>query len=209
MTNERFNERIRRAVQDYHRPPPTPREEMWLAIEQGRERDAGHRAGDPGRVTRGVWWMMGLAAALLLGIAIGRFALEGPTVSRSVASVGEGMPASTEAYRVAAGEHLTQVETFLTVFRVEARAGRADEAAVSPARDLLVTTQLMLDSPAGDDVQLRTLLEDIELVLMQIALFSNQRGSGELELIDQGIEQRGVLLKLQTLSTAGGMQGAL
>jgi hypothetical protein len=37
------------------------------------------------------------------------------------------------------------------------------------ARDLLTTTRLLLDSPAGADPARRELLETLELVLVQIA----------------------------------------
>src|SRR2546422_737767 len=32
MTDDRFDERLRQAAQDYHRPPVTPREELWHRI---------------------------------------------------------------------------------------------------------------------------------------------------------------------------------
>lgn len=77
---------------DYHRPPPTPREEMWSRIEAGWKlrsrlpagaREAGLEAsvGEPERTApgersrgrRAPWaWAVGLAATLVIGIAIGR-----------------------------------------------------------------------------------------------------------------------------------------
>ena len=220
MTEDRFERFVQRAGQDYHRPPETPRGEMWAQIEgelaerrKARHSAAVHLRG--GRMPSLRWWGLGVAAALLVGIGIGRFlprdpgAVEVPIVTTDPVDGAGGVPAT--AYRVAATDHLARVETFLTVFQLETRLGRADEGTIAPAGNLLVTTQLLLDSPASNDVRLRTLLEDVELVLAQIAQYAVGQSPQELELIDRGMEQRGVLLKLQAAMHAGsaGIQGAL
>jgi hypothetical protein len=210
MTDDRFKEFLRAEARAYRPPPETPREEMWAAIERRvGESDRRLERGAAPRIRPWVWWSGAIAAALVLGVAIGRWAPEGSDAApgETPAPVAAAEPG---AYAVAAREHLAQVETFLTVFRLEARAGRADRQALAPASGLLSTTRLLLDSPAGQDARLRTLLEDVELVLAQIAHFSAERPVDELDLIDRGIRQRGVLLKLQALSgAAGGTQGVL
>ena len=74
-------------------------------------------------------------------------------------------------------------------------------------------TRLLLDAPSSDDVQLRALLEDVELVLAQIATYTDRAPSSELNLIDESIEQRSVLFRLRTAMSAGpggtALQGAL
>ena len=65
------------------------------------------------------------------------------------------------------------------------------------ARELLVTTRLMLDSPAREDAELRQLLEDLEFVLAQIAEYVEQRDGAELELIERDLQEQDVLLRLQ------------
>lgn len=209
MTEEQFERFVRKTVTGYNRPPATPREEMWRCIEaalrdRGDDGSVDPELGVRRPVAPRVWWSVGVAAALAAGIAIGWFApRRGPS-----ADFVRAPAAGVTAYRVATTEHLTQVETFLTVFQQEARAGRADRQTIAPAGDLLFTTQLLLDSPAGTDVGLRTLLEDVELVLAQIAQYSGAGPVNELDLIDQGIEQRAVLLKLQA-AVAAGTQGVL
>ena len=37
MTEDRFERFVRQAAQDYHRPPETPREELWRRIATVRE----------------------------------------------------------------------------------------------------------------------------------------------------------------------------
>lgn len=70
--DERFDESLRMAAQDYHRPPDTPREAIWARIEAARRVQPEVRM--PRGVERQWWrWVTGIAATLLLGIAIGRF----------------------------------------------------------------------------------------------------------------------------------------
>src|SRR2546422_1014122 len=102
MSDDRFDERLRQAAQDYHRPPATPRAELWRRIPAARPR-------------------------------------------------------------------------------------------------------LMLDSPAANDGRLKGLLEDLELVLAQIAQLPGGGGGDreDVQSINQGLDQRSVLLRLRTANPAG------
>lgn len=200
MNDDRFEQWLREASQEYHRPPATtPREEMWRLIEARR---AARR-----RWTVTVWptlrWGMGIAALLALGIAIGRWSAHGPgrVPPQSVATA-PGQP-SPLAYRLAAAQYLTRTEALLTGFRAETRAGEPTGQFAKQARDLLATTRLILDSPAANDVRLKSLLEDLELVLAQIAQLPAGADREDVRLINQGLEQRSVLLRLRTATPAG------
>lgn len=72
MSEDRFDEFLRQAARDYNAPPDTPREAMWARIEAERRARAARRTAGP--VHRRVWWGVALAvaAALLIGIGIGR-----------------------------------------------------------------------------------------------------------------------------------------
>src|SRR6266702_5415720 len=65
------------------------------------------------------------------------------------------------------------------------------------------TTRLMLDSPAANDARLKSLLEDLELLLAQIAQLPASGDREDVQLINQGLEQRSVLLRLRTANPAG------
>ena len=71
----------------------------------------------------------------------------------------------------------------------------------------------MLDSPAARDGRLKALLEDLELVLAQIAQLPAGGDKEDVQLITQGLDERSVLLRLRTAIPAGPgpvrMQGAL
>jgi hypothetical protein len=106
------------------------------------------------------------------------------------------------AFEVAARDHLRHVETFLTVFQYEARAGLAADQTAELARNLLMNTRLLMDSPAGRDAHMAALLDDVEVMLAQIATYADSPTPADLRLIDEGIEQRGLLLKLRAASPA-------
>jgi hypothetical protein len=117
---------------------------------------------------------------------------------RAASAAPERSGVAPRAYELAAAQHLGQAEALLTSFRAQARSGAVDGTQLASwARDLLGTTRLLLDSPAADDPQLKRLLDDLEVVLVQLAQLPSDRARGDLDLIDQSIEQRGVITKLR------------
>ncbi|HXY69717.1 MAG TPA: hypothetical protein VEH62_09725 [Gemmatimonadales bacterium] len=202
-------ERLHEAARGYHAPRPTPREAIWagIAAERERRRTVRHNL-------RRVRWGLALAAMLVLGIGIGRFGwlIGGPRAAPN--AVAAARPPAPTAYRVAAAQYLARTEVLLTGFRAESRRTQLDPQFVSSARDLLTTTRLMLDSPAGDDASLKTLLQDLELVLAQITQLPDEPGrQGDIDLINEGMTQRSVLTRLRAATPAVGVpahtQGAL
>ena len=190
-------DRVREAARGYRVPPPTPREEMWAAIvtERERRRHARLRA-------RPVRWGLALAATLVLGIGIGRLAWrERPPTAPHLASRAAGAEPGA-AYQVAAAQYLARTEVLLTAFRAE--SGKLDPQFLASARELLTTTRLMLDSPAARDQHLAGLLQDLELVLAEIAqLPAESARRGETDLITQEMTQSRVLPRLRAETAAG------
>jgi hypothetical protein len=89
----------------------------------------------------------------------------------------------------------------LTSFRAAAKNGDVDAQITKWARDLLTTTRLMQASAAAQqDPTMKRLLDDLELVLVQIAQYTSagEHHAEELELIEHSIERRGVIGKLHT-----------
>jgi hypothetical protein len=153
-------------------------------------------------------WGAAAAAVLVLGIGIGRFSA-GPTPTLPTARVEAPAPGSSpgsDPYRVAAVQHLGRADALLTTFRADAADGRADQAVSAWADDLLLNTRLLLDSPASRDPRLRGLLEDLELVLAQIAQLPQQPPTRtEVDLAEDALEQSRVLPRLRTLVPSGSM----
>ena len=108
------------------------------------------------------------------------------------------------AYQLAMVEHLAGTEAMLTSFRAAAKRGEVDAQITTWARNLLTTTRLLQASAAQEDPTMKRLLDDLELVLVQIAQYTSAgpHHAEELELIEHSIERRGVIGKLHTNTPA-------
>jgi hypothetical protein len=203
-TEDRFDDQLQHAARDYNVPPPTPRAEIWQRIEAERR---------PMAVTpirRASPWRLPLAVAALLaiGVAIGRI-----TSSSGGSGTPASLPAAAPGGRAAAlrtlrgnvatmmvtSDHLSHVESFLTDFNTQAPA----EDFSTQAIDLLTTTRLLLDSKRLTDAGTRRLLEDLELVLVQIATFDPKDRREELGFIADGLARNHLRTRLRNTIPAG------
>jgi hypothetical protein len=174
----------------YNVPPAAPLDVMWGRIERER-----FGARSTIRGARGMWWL-GIAAALVVGVGIGRLSRTGP---QPVATADGPRTADTSSsYDQTTARYLGQAAALLIALPAETRAGRPDQRFVARAAELLTTTRLLLDSPAAADPKVRALLEDVELVLAQVAHLESEQGRVELELIAQALEQRDLLPRLHS-----------
>jgi hypothetical protein len=218
MLDDRFDDLLRESARDYNEPPETPREEMWAAIQAKKAdgKEAARAESEPGvlpfRSFRRFWLAAGIAALITLGIGLGRLTVRRPAPLPAPVIVATETPgAKGTAYQIATTEHLSQSEAFLTLFRASLRGGGNERLASATARELLATNRLLLDSPAATETKTRLLLQDLELVLAEIAQLSPQPRTRDLDLITEGLEQGGVLSRLRTAvpSGASSTQGAL
>ena len=206
--DERFNTYLQRLARELDPAPETPREEMWARIDALRrplrpqaDDGSGVIALADRRGRRLLRWAAALAAILALGIAIGRLSLlRERTGGAPVATAADPAAAADSAeqapYRLAAAEYLARTEVLLTALPTDAETGNAEQVA-GWAGELLTDTRLLMDSPAGRDPELRRLLEDIELVLAQIAALPGDGPAAEVQMIQDGIDRRYVLLRLR------------
>ena len=204
MTEERFDELMRDVVRDYRVPPSPPLEAMWNEIEHAQwPARVETRSFRGGRVARMAPWIaagIGMAATLMIGIAIGRGdATSGVTVAPAdVAAQSASVPEATP-YQLATGRHLGQAAALLVTLPGGMQTGRTDSALIDQATDLLSTTRILLDSPAADDPEIQMLLRDLELVLAQVSLLSARRTAPvDVQLITEALEERAVLPRLRT-----------
>lgn len=186
----------------YHPPPETPREAMWRAIQAKRRVERARRPAP----RRWLTWAAVAAALLALGVGLGRVTMphplpdDGPVAARAA---GAAPQAAELAYRLATADHLGQSEAFLTRFRASVRTGAQEQLASAAARQLLADNRLLLDSPAARDRKTRLLLEDLELVLAEIAQLTADAPPDDRELIRSGLDRGGVLSRLRTVVPAG------
>jgi ElaB/YqjD/DUF883 family membrane-anchored ribosome-binding protein len=127
-----------------------------------------------------------------------------PNAPRSVTNAPRSTSGANLSYRLAVVQHLAGTEAMLTSFRAAAKRGDVDAQITNWARNLLTTTRLLQSSAAQQDPTMKRLLDDLELVLVQIAQYTStgQHHAEELELIEHSIERRGVIGKLQTTTPA-------
>jgi hypothetical protein len=192
------------AAKEYHRPPEPPREAIWRAIQADRRAERATRPAP----RRWVPWAAAAAALLAVGVGIGRLTQPGPATNRGAPTASWGPSAATPrvndaAYRLTTVEHLGQAEAFLTLFRASVRTGGQERLASATARQLLATNRLLLDSPAATDRKTRVLLEDLELVLAEIAQLAADAQPDDRVLIRDAMDRGGVLSRLRTEVPAG------
>jgi hypothetical protein len=207
---DRFDEILREAARDYNAPPSTPKAEMWERIAAAR---AESRSGGPAdgvlplrppirpTVRPAFRLAMAIAAILLLGVAIGRFTAPvqpAPTLTAAAPGV-EKKEKSNIATELATVDHLSQVETFFTEFGTE----KASPEFTDHAKSLLGTTRLLLDSKRVSDPRTRKLLEDLELILVQIATMNPKDRAEDLNSIADGLAQNQLRTRLRNAIPAG------
>ena len=207
MDDNRFDEVLHDLPRSFNTPPKPPLDEMWTVIE-----DAHFNAPVPISATRGMTsrapWLAA-AAALIVGIGLGRYvprsgsspgnAASSTAVAANSASGATDTSAVANAYRDQTTRYLGQAAALLVSLPAKDANLRTDAAFASKATDLLVTTRLLIDSPAAvQDPKLHSLLEDLELVLVQIARLRSESNKGDLDLIHQAVEQGDVLSRLNS-----------
>ncbi|MEP6779383.1 MAG: hypothetical protein ABJC26_05790 [Gemmatimonadaceae bacterium] len=202
MSDDQFDSLLRDAARSYNEPPAPNVDRMWAAIEQEHFNTVAPRT---------QWYAnswIRVAAALILGVGIGRVTLatkatsnpsaqvavqQPPSVDRSSAS-GDALPALNAPE---ANKYLGETVALLASLQSDSRASRNDTQLVSDAAQLLSTTRFLLDAPTNDP-SVRGLLEDLELVLAQVVQLPNKRSAHDVEIIHQAMEQRDVMPRLRT-----------
>jgi hypothetical protein len=217
MDENRFDDVIRDLPLSFKTPPEPPFDEMWAVIEDAHfntpipisrtRQEMPNVALHPkhGIASRTPW--LAAAAALVIGIGIGRYLPGGAKPAETVASPSaiaatpnaSDTSAIADAYRDQTNRYLGQAAALLISLPAKDANGKTDATFATKATDLLVTTRLLIDSPAAaQDPKLHSLLEDLELVLVQIARLRSEKNMGDLDLIHQAVEQGDVLSRLNS-----------
>lgn len=129
---------------------------------------------------------------------------EARTTDRRVRELAAAAPRASDqtpslAYQLVVLQHLAGSEAMITSFRASARQGKVDAELATWSRELLSTTRMLEASPVTTDPTMKRLLEDLELVIAQIAQYTTRgtNNTDELDLIEQSIDKRGVITKLR------------
>ena len=228
MSDEKFEEFLQREAHAYNEPPVNvPRDEMFAAITAARRAESAVpvRRVNGTRVPRSVW--IGMAATLVIGVAIGKFAFTKQAASSDAsaslrrtdasaslrhtdanASLTSADTSSGSSYAQAATAQLARAEALLSAYDASGANAGVDKQLSTWARDILSNTRLLLDSPAADDPSRRRLLQDLELVLVQMVQRSPAAGEAEERShIDRSMERTQVLPRLRSALPAGRNNG--
>ena len=167
------------AAREYHRRRSRPREAMWRAIQAERRLERGPPAGSRAGGCRGP---LAAAAVLALGIGIGRLsAADGPTGRRAGDRGGPRRGAAGQRDRLPAGHARAPGPVGglpHAVPRLGADAAGRSGSPRRPRGSCSPPTGCCSTRPAGQDRRTRVLLEDLELVLAEIAQLSPEAPAG-------------------------------
>jgi hypothetical protein len=194
--DEKFDEFLRRAASDYNAPRPPRSDAIWAAIEPDVARAIAPRS----RFRRVRTLLVGaaaVAATLVLGVAIGRWSSRMPVAAPPpLASATQDSSAKGHA-RAITLEHLAEAEVFLTTVRYELDSGLPDADRAARSRELLARTRVLLGASQTRLPEVARLLEDLELLLAEIAALPPAGSSLDRSLLDESIRNGDVIPRIR------------
>jgi len=206
-----FDALLDREAKGYRSGGQPPSDPMWSRIERDVARAIAPREG---RITRNWPWVVaaaGIAAALVLGVAIGRRSTRtdmpaSPAAPSVAAASRTETPVDSSRHaqmRAATLNHLVQAEVFLTEVRADLKTGRRDPTRNQRSRHLLARTRLLMANDAGGAPAVARLLQDLELVLAEIAALPDSAGGRrstiDARLLDERLRAGAVLPRIRTI----------
>ena len=176
---------------------------LWESVEEGRGPSLLARlAGALGRVRLPRWTLQaaGAAALLLVGVLIGTRLVgppKGPAPELATAASAAPSPAVVQA------ESFIERSQVLLLGLVNYRPGVQDAYALDLDRKRALSRDLAAEAPglrrsltARDQKRLRDLVSELEVIMMQIANLGSGQDAEGIELVKQGVDARGIFLKI-------------
>lgn len=200
MNDEHLDRILEQARGAYNRPPAPDLDALWRGVQSRR------RPATRSRPRSATWWatrVSGLAAALVLAFALGRVSAVDNTNVAAAPAVARGNTEIVEQPVTVVTTQLLGETVVLLASLPEERSGTIpDSRFIQQAGALLTTTRVLLDSPAAAvNPQLHNLLEDLELVLAQIARLQHGGQSRvELELITEALQQQDLVPRIRSIA---------
>jgi hypothetical protein len=205
MDDEKLDELLADAAKTYRVPPTPPLDAIWSRVEAEAFAPVSARRGGPG------WRVLvaAIAASLVLGVAVGRYSTQmnrAATVvaanpnSTSTVTLAEtpAEQAAAAPYQRTTGEFLGSTALLLAALPHDGSGDQTPTLLPEQAAQLLTTTRLLLDSPVGENPRMKALLQDLELVLAQVARLQPRREKVTLTLISQTLEERELVPRIRS-----------
>jgi hypothetical protein len=202
MDEKRLDELLDDAARTYHVPPEPPLDAIWSRVEAEAFAPVTARRSGPG------WRVLtaAIAASLVLGVAMGRYSTRAERAA-AIAAVNASTvtPAANPAAQAAAAPYQRATEEFLgstalllAALPRDGSGGQMPTLLPDQAAELLTTTRLLLDSPVSANPRMKALLQDLELVLAQVARLQPRRENVTLTLISQTLEERELVPRIRS-----------
>lgn len=199
MDDNKLDQLLADAVRSYRPPPDAPLDAIWSRVEAEAFTPRSAKRAPEWRVFAGA-----IAATLVFGVLIGRMTASRPLTAPPAAVRTTPTPARVASttpagpYQRTTQEFLGRTAALLAALPSQTRSGMNDEKFAGQAQQLLGTTRLLLDSPVGREQRMKDLLEDLELVLAQVARLQPQRPGESLTLINEALEERDVVPRIRS-----------
>jgi len=199
MDDNQLDRLLDRAAAEWRVDREPPLDQLWSGIE------AAAFEAPPARRSPG-WGMVGIAAAaaLVIGALGGTWAtrrgIVPPVINTTTGLPGvyaKSTPANDPNQR-AMGELLGQTAVLLAALPGDSAGAKLDPQINSEGARLLTTTRLLLDSPVASDARLRNLLQDLELVLAQVARLEPRHRKNEMQFIQTALDQHDIVPRLRS-----------
>lgn len=197
--DEKFDDFLRHGAKDYNAPVTPRADAIWAGIERDVAQAIAPRraAFRPTMLHIG----LGLAATLVIGVAVGRWStLQAPAgTATTVAAAPPPTDATNRHARAITLDHLADAEIFLTTVRSELKTGVADAERRERSRDLLVRTRVLLGATHSRSPEVARLLEDLELLLAEIAAMPAERERSPLDekLLDESMRDGDIIPRIR------------
>jgi hypothetical protein len=208
-----------RLMDKRERPDPGPefwdgywdrlsRRMLWEATDEGRRPSlVAHLIRAFSRLPRWSYQTAGAAALLLVGILIGSRLINPPGGGARVETVTVSAPQSTrgaaESAAVVQAENYIERSKILLLGLVNYDAATEDAYAFDLGRKKTMSRELAAEAPVirgalneRGQKRLRGLVSDLEVLMMQIANLGSGQDVEGVELIKQGVDRRGIFLKI-------------
>ncbi len=167
----------------------------------------------PKRAARLAWWsprvwapIAGLAAVIAIAFAGGRLwpRLSQPAIPAATTDAADARTTRERVLLSALGEHFEQTENLLVEIKNTPDAARVDLSfEQQTARDLVAAGRLYRETAQQNgDMQLSSVLEDLERVLVDVAGSPDHMNAKDLKSLRARIEDDSLLFKVRALTTA-------
>jgi hypothetical protein len=147
-----------------------------------------------------------MAAILIVGVALGRASIvmlpsrtavtETPVTQAPVAT-GPVQFQPAGQHQRETDQYLGQAAALLISLPGELNSQRGDASFARRADDLLLQTRMLLDSPAAMDPAMRSLFEDLEMILAQVIRLKADPDPTRIDLLNEALQQRDLIPRLR------------